>query len=77
MPNFSGMWTIQAQMQAKSQGLWSLQGDNGLWLWGYNNNGELGQGDITSRSSPVQVGALTTWSKIAGGDYHTIAITSV
>ena len=44
-----------------------------LFDWGWNNYGQLGQGDITDRSSPVQVGALTTWLNIAGGTYHTIA----
>jgi hypothetical protein len=30
-------------------------------------NGQLGLNDAISRSSPVQVGALTTWSQIAAG----------
>jgi len=38
-----------------------------LWSWGSNNWGQLGLGNTTNRSSPVQVGALTDWSKIAGG----------
>ena len=38
-----------------------------LWSWGQNTSGQLGLGDITNRSSPVQVGSLTTWSNIAGG----------
>ena len=38
----------------------------GLFAWGYNSYGQLGLGDRTHRSSPVQVGALTTWSKIVG-----------
>ena len=42
-------------------------------MWGYNVQGQLGQGDVVYRSSPVQVGALTTWSNIAGGNFHTIA----
>ena len=33
-----------------------------LWAWGRNNNGQLGLGDTADRSSPTQVGALTTWS---------------
>jgi alpha-tubulin suppressor-like RCC1 family protein len=46
-----------------------------LWVWGLNDYGQLGLGDVTNRSSPVQVGALTTWSKVsAGGPFHTIAI---
>ena len=47
--------------------------DGTLWACGYNNYGQLGQGNITNYSSPVQVGSLTTWSKIAGGRYHTLA----
>jgi alpha-tubulin suppressor-like RCC1 family protein len=38
-----------------------------LWGWGYNTQGQLGQNNIIKRSSPVQVGAQTDWSKIAGG----------
>jgi len=37
--------------------------DGSLWSWGYNNNGQLGQGDTINRSSPVQIGSLTTWKK--------------
>ena len=47
--------------------------DNGLWTFGYNDYGQLGVGDITNRSSPVQVGTLTNWSEIASGGYHTVA----
>lgn len=36
-----------------------------LWSWGANTNGQLGQNDTVARSSPTQVGALTTWVKIA------------
>jgi len=51
------------------------QGDPGsLWTWGLNNNGQLGVGDVTNRSSPVQVGSLTNWSTVAGGYLHTAAL---
>jgi alpha-tubulin suppressor-like RCC1 family protein len=48
--------------------------DGTLWSWGRNQSGQLGLGDITSRSSPNQVGALTTWLNIAGGNAQTLAI---
>ena len=38
-----------------------------LWAWGDNSSGQLGLGNTTNYSSPKQVGALTTWSKVAGG----------
>ena len=37
-----------------------------LWLWGRNGSGQLGQGNTTDYSSPVQVGALTTWKTVGG-----------
>jgi alpha-tubulin suppressor-like RCC1 family protein len=57
----------------------AIKTDGTLWAWGRNNTGQLGiglaaGGDAESRSSPVQVGALTTWSKVAGGYYSSFAI---
>jgi alpha-tubulin suppressor-like RCC1 family protein len=46
-----------------------------LYTFGLNTNGQLGLGDLTRRSSPVQVGALTTWLSVAAGGAHTAAIT--
>lgn len=46
----------------------------GLWAWGNNPAGELGIGNISPRSSPVQIGALTTWRTISGEGDHTLAI---
>ena len=45
-----------------------------LWTFGRNDYGQLGLGDITPYSSPVQVGSLTTWSQVAGGLYFTAAV---
>lgn len=38
-----------------------------LYAWGFNAYGDLGIGDTTVRSSPVQVGALNTWTSITVG----------
>ena len=46
-----------------------------LWSFGGNGTGELGLGDTTNRSSPVQVGALETWFLIAAGAGHSLGIT--
>jgi alpha-tubulin suppressor-like RCC1 family protein len=45
----------------------AVKTDGTLWAWGYNNNGQLGLGDITNRSSPVQVGALSNWANVSAG----------
>jgi len=45
----------------------AIKTDSTLWLWGYNNYGQLGQNNIIDKSSPVQVGTGTNWSKISAG----------
>lgn len=52
----------------------AIKTDGALWTWGKNTSGELGLGDQTHRSSPVQVGSLTNW-KVAGPGYSsTLAV---
>jgi alpha-tubulin suppressor-like RCC1 family protein len=52
----------------------ALKTDGTLWMWGKGENGQLGQGNTDNHSSPVQVGALTTWSGIAAGGWWTAAL---
>ena len=52
----------------------AIKTDGTLWAWGYNQTGELGLSNTTNYSSPVQVGALTNWSKIFAHGPHTHAI---
>lgn len=54
----------------------ALKTDGTMWSWGRNLDGILGIDlpEPTYRSSPVQIGALTSWSKIAVGRYHCFAI---
>ena len=72
MPNFSGKWTLQAQMQATGAGNWTGIVQNNLYAWGLNTAGQLGQNDVVNRSSPVQVGSLSTWSSITGNQGNSI-----
>ena len=37
-----------------------------LWMWGKNNNGQLGQNNTTTYSSPIQVGSGTDWTNLHG-----------
>ncbi len=46
----------------------------GLWVWGRNTNGQLGLGDTTHRSSPVQVGTLTDWKYVSPSETNTLSI---
>ena len=46
----------------------ALKTDGTLWLWGYNNYGQLGDSTVTKRSSPVQtVAGGTNWKQVAIG----------
>ena len=68
MPNYSGKWKLPTVMQAEGAGTWPAPPQSpGLYVAGNNNMGQLGLGDTTSRSSFVQVGALTNWAQIAPG----------
>ncbi len=45
----------------------AIKTDSSLWVWGLNDVGQLGDGTIVDKSSPVQQGSLTNW--IVAGDY--------
>ena len=67
-----GVWTLQTQLQNSAS--WPKPNlTRELYSWGENADGQLGLGDVIFRSSPVQVGALTTWLNLAAGSYHSIA----
>ena len=47
----------------------------GLWAWGQNTTGQLGDNTTTGKSSPVQTVTYgATWKLIDCGGYHTCAI---
>ena len=72
-----GALTTWLTVAAGSYHTIATQTNGTLWTWGYNANGQLGLGTSgggTQRSSPVQVGLLTTWLNIAGGGYNTLAV---
>lgn len=54
----------------------AIKTDGTLWSWGRNFAGQLGLGNLTYKSSPNQVGALTTWLNIACGGRNTLATIS-
>lgn len=51
----------------------AIKTDGTLWGWGRNGWGQVGDGTTTYRSSPVQIGALTTWLNVGGGQYFALA----
>ena len=50
----------------------AIKTDGTLWTWGHNQYGNLGDGTVTNRSSPViTVGERIDWRQVACGDGHT------
>jgi alpha-tubulin suppressor-like RCC1 family protein len=52
----------------------AIDQNGALWGWGRNLNGEIGNSANISTSSPVQVGALTTWDYVTTTNQGTYAI---
>ena len=45
-----------------------------LWAWGYNRNGQLGDGTTTNSSIPIQIKEGTKFKEVSAGLYHSLAI---
>jgi alpha-tubulin suppressor-like RCC1 family protein len=71
-----GSLTTWASTITGQTGSWvgAVNTNGTLWTWGRSVVGSLGQGDNISRSSPTQVGALTTWLGITGMYYGGAAV---
>ena len=53
----------------------AIKTDGTLWMWGWNNYGQLGTGNTTWYNSPVTTaGGGTNWCYSSGGYYHASAI---
>ena len=65
-------WT--SQISGGDRFIISVTTSGTIWSWGLNNYGQLGLGNTTNYSSPKQVGALTTWSKICSLQSSGVAI---
>jgi hypothetical protein len=53
----------------------ALRSDAGLWCWGDNSFGQLGDGTTTARSVPARIAARSAWLAVATGT-HTCAVRS-
>ena len=70
-----GALTTWSQVAGGHYHTLAIKTNGTMWSWGSNNNAQLGQNDINAdRSSPTQIGALTTWSKVKAGSYFNIAL---
>ena len=61
-----GSTTIGGGMAVKTDGT--------LWGWGTNGQGQIGVGNTTTYSSPVQIGSLTDWKLVVVNQQASYAI---
>ncbi|MCL2601547.1 MAG: InlB B-repeat-containing protein, partial [Treponema sp.] len=54
----------------------AIKSDGTLWLWGQNDQGQLGDESTTDRSRPLQVSGGGSWRSVSAGGSHTAAIKS-
>jgi len=77
---YSGLWSLSSVANGLAAGTWpagtSYPATGAVWAWGAGGQGQLGLGNRTYYSSPKQVGALTNWGFISGGDSFTAALTN-
>lgn len=79
-PNSSGVLTDVVAVAAGVNHTAALKADGTVWAWGYNGSGQLGDGTITNRPTPVQVtgpggtGSLTNVAAIAADGFYTLAL---
>ncbi len=52
----------------------AIDPDGGVWCWGGNDRGQLGDGTTSDRSSPVRVAGLTGARSVATGGSHSCAV---
>jgi len=63
-----GALTNWAEVETGTYNSIALKTDGTIWTWGKGSSyGVTGQGDLINRSSPIQVGSLTSWKAIAAG----------
>ena len=65
-----GASTDWAYISIGGDTFYAVKTNGTLWSWGGNNYGQLGISTPVgqNKSSPVQVGALTTWAKVFAGE---------
>jgi alpha-tubulin suppressor-like RCC1 family protein len=51
-----------------------LKTDGTVWTWGYNSNGQLGNGTTANSANPVQAGALSGVKYVAAGGFHSVVM---
>jgi alpha-tubulin suppressor-like RCC1 family protein len=64
----AGGGTNWKQVASGYDAIGAIKTDGTLWVWGLNNAGQVGDGTVSARSSPVTTaGGGTNWKQVASG----------
>jgi alpha-tubulin suppressor-like RCC1 family protein len=78
LPAMLGMandsWAATPRVAAGGNHTVALRSDGSLWAWGDNAFGQVGDGSVIARNTPVRIGTDITWTAVAAGFYHTVAL---
>jgi alpha-tubulin suppressor-like RCC1 family protein len=70
-----GGFTNWTQVSAGISHSLGLRADGTAWAWGLGSNGQLGDGTVLGKSSPVSVvGGYTDWTQVSGGSDHSLGL---
>lgn len=70
----SGVVTFYIAISAGQTHSLVIKNDNTLWSCGFNNQGQLGLGNLVNTNVLTQVGTANTWSAISAGHTHSHAV---
>lgn len=76
VPTKIGNDSTWSAVSAGSEFVIALKNNGTLWAWGYNYNGQLGNGNTTTQHTPIQIGLDSTWVFISAGNKHSFGIKS-
>jgi alpha-tubulin suppressor-like RCC1 family protein len=76
VPSEPGPAECAVAMTAGADHTCAVRSDGTAWCWGRDDYGQLGDGALVDRTTPVRVAGLTHVKAIAGGNNHSCAIDS-
>jgi len=76
MVRFGFVTTLIAALALMVGSIGALGQAGSAWAWGYNFEGELGDGTNTNRELPVTVLNVSGIIAVSGGDYHSLGLQS-
>jgi alpha-tubulin suppressor-like RCC1 family protein len=66
--NINAMAQCWSKISAGGYHTLAIKTDGTLWTCGGNDNGQLGDGTLTAKNIPTQIGTANNWGQISAAD---------